>query len=219
MSKFIVSGANMKAAKFHISLVLIFSLILLANTANGRVRFSIGIGTTFGHHHGHYYHHYYPHHWWYDDCYGPWWGHSYWPGHHGSSFWFHHYSPIIIDPPPRDKARQDPPHNPKPKPPLSERMRKEQSELLRMLKIGDKENRIGAIGELAAFYYDSKARAAIEKAMLNDPDPEVRTEAATSLGRTSDRRAIDALKTAKAKDPDRNVRQAAYKSIIMIEGY
>jgi HEAT repeat protein len=98
-------------------------------------------------------------------------------------------------------------------------MRKEQGELLRVLKIGDKENRIAVVGELTALYYDGKARDALEEALLTDPYPEVRKEAAASLGRTSDSRVTAALKTAKAKDPDRDVRQAAYRSLILIEGY
>lgn len=212
----------MKASKIHlIAIASLFLLVFLPQTAMGRVNLSIGIGTTFGHHHGHYFGHY-PYYGWYGGYYRPWWRHSHWPGYYypyGSSYWVHYSSPIVIGTPVRDKTEEEPPDNPRPGPPLSEQMRKEQGELLRVLRIGDKENRIAAIGELTAFYYDNKARVAIEQALLTDPEPEVRKEAATSLGRTSDPIATAALKTAKAKDPDRGVRQAAYRSIIMIEGY
>ena len=72
---------------------------------------------------------------------------------------------------------------------------------------------------MAALYFDDKARAALEDVLLTDTDPDVRKEVATSLGRTEDVNVTAALKIAKARDPDRQVRQAAYRSLIMIEGY
>jgi HEAT repeat protein len=98
-------------------------------------------------------------------------------------------------------------------------MRAEQGKLLRILRIGDTENRAAAGRELTAFYFNGKARAALEDALVKDREPQVRKEIATSLGKTRDARVTTALKTAKAKDPDRSVRQAAYRSLIMIEGY
>ncbi|MHC4352832.1 MAG: HEAT repeat domain-containing protein, partial [Planctomycetota bacterium] len=174
--------------------------------------------TYFGHHHGYYYGHHYPHHWWYGGYQRPWWRHSHWPGHYypsGSSFWIYS-SPIVLGSRSRAKAS---PENPTPKPQLSQRMRQEQGELLRILKIGDKQDRIAAGRELTAFYFDDKARAALEDALLKDPEPQVRKEIAASLGNTADARVTAALRLAKAKDPDRGVRQAAYRSLIMIEGY
>lgn len=98
-------------------------------------------------------------------------------------------------------------------------MRQEQGELLKVLKIGDKKSRTGAIRELACFYFDEKAQAALEDVLLTDPNPEIRKEVATSLGKTENPRVTPALKIARSKDPDRGVRQAAYRSLIMIEGY
>lgn len=98
-------------------------------------------------------------------------------------------------------------------------MRRRQSELLKAVKIGDKENRLSAIRELAPFSFDANVRAALEDVLLSDPDAEVRKQAATSLGKTEDPNVTAALKIAKEKDPDRGVRQAAYRAIIMIEGY
>ena len=98
-------------------------------------------------------------------------------------------------------------------------MREHQSELLKRLRIGDKEDRLGAILELAPFSFDSKVRAALEDVLLSDPDAELRKQVATSLGKTENPNVTAALRIAKAKDPDRGVRQAAYRAIIMIEGY
>ena len=98
-------------------------------------------------------------------------------------------------------------------------MRRHQNELLKVVKIGDKENRISAIHELTPFSSNSRVRAALEDVLLSDPEAEVRKQVATSLGKTSNPKVTRALKMAKAKAPDRGVRQAAYRSIIMIEGY
>lgn len=210
----------MRAIKFRSAAGgLICLLALLTGTATARVRISIGLGSSFGHHYPHYYGHHYPHHRWYGGHYSPWRSHSYWPGHRyssGSSFWIHQSFPIVINRPLRVKA---PAESPRPKPQISQRMREQQSELLRRLRIGDKENRLGAILELAPFSFDANIRAALEEVLLSDPDAELRKQVATSLGRTENPNVTAALKIAKAKDPDRGVRQAAYRSIIMIEGY
>ena len=81
------------------------------------------------------------------------------------------------------------------------------------------ENRIAAASELAEFYFDARARVALEKALLKDPEPQVRKQIAASLGKTGDARVLAALKKAMSKDPDRGVRQAAYRALIMIQGY
>jgi hypothetical protein len=201
---------------------LIYLLVLFAGTAEARVYVGIGIGTSFGQHHRHYYGHHYPHRRWYGGwagCHDPWWGCSRWPGHYypsGSSFWIHQSFPIVINRRPSVKAPAD---NPAPKPQISQSMRQQLDELLRVLKIGDKENRIGAIHELAPFSFDTKVRAALEEVLLSDPDAELRKQVAISLGKTENSNVTSALKMAKAKDPDRGVRQAAYRAIIMIEGY
>jgi len=98
-------------------------------------------------------------------------------------------------------------------------MREHQSELLKVLKIGEKEDRLSAIRELAPSSFDANVRAALEEVLLSDPDAELRKQVATSLGKTENPNVTGALKMAKDKDPDRGVRQAAYRAIIMIEGY
>lgn len=212
----------MRDTKLHLmAATLICTLVYLPSAATARISVSIGLGTYLGRYHPHYYGHWYPHYRWYGH-HGPWWDHSYWPGSFclpGSSFWFYS-DPIVLDPPPRVKAPKAPEENSEPpQVRLSERMRREQSELLRMLRIGDKESRIGAIHELAAFYFDDKARPALEDVLLTDPDADIRKAVADALGKTGNVKVTAALKLAKAKDPDRDVRQAAYRSLIMIEGY
>ena len=102
---------------------------------------------------------------------------------------------------------------------LTEAMRKKTNEQLKILETGDKEKRLRAIRELAAFSYDLKVRRALESILLSDPDPECRKEVAISFGRAENRLAVAALTEAKDEDPERDVRQAAYRSIIMIKGY
>jgi hypothetical protein len=211
----ISSEAKMKAVRFRLAIGGLICLLVLTGTAKARIHLSIGLGTSFGHHYPRYYGHGYPHHRWYGGYYGPWPGHCYSPR---SSLWIHQSYPIVLSPPLRVKTPAENPR-PKPQPQLSQSMRQQQSELLKVLKIGDKENRIGAICELASFYFDEKAQAALEDILLTDPDPEIRKKIATSLGKTANARVTPALKIARAKDPDRGVRQAAYRSLIMIEGY
>lgn len=222
----------MRAMKFHFAAVaMLCLLVFLTGKASARVYVSVGLGTSFGHHGSHYYGHGhgyghgygYPHHGWYGGYgghYSPWWGHSYWPSHRyssGSSFWIYPSYTTIYSPPLRVKAPKATQRSSEPK--LSESMRRHQSELLKVVKIGDKENRISAIHELAPYSSNSRVRAALEDVLLSDPEAEVRKQVATSLGKTSNPKVTPALKMAKAKDPDRGVRQAAYRSIIMIEGY
>jgi len=98
-------------------------------------------------------------------------------------------------------------------------MRKKKSEQLKILKMGDKEKRLRAIHELAPFSFDDGIRRALEGVLRSDPDSEIRKEVALVFGRTENRVVLGALIEAKEKDPERDVRQAAYRSIIMIEGY
>jgi hypothetical protein len=223
--KSITSEVKMKAMKFRLAAGgLICLLVFLTGTATARVYVSVGLGTSFGYHGSHYYGHGYgyPHHRWYGGhrgYYSPWWGHSYWPSHRyssGSSLWIYPSFTTVYSPSLRVKA---PAENPRPKPQISQSMRRHQSELLKVVKIGDKENRISAIRELAPFSFDLKIRAALEDVLLSDPEAEVRKQVATSLGKTENPKVTAALKMAKTKDPDRAVRQAAYRAIIMIEGY
>jgi len=211
----------MRVMKLRRAVAGLFCLsVFSTGTAVARIHLSIGLGTSFGHYYPYYRGCGYGHYGWYGSYYGPWWRHSHWPEHYwpGSSFSVHYSSPIVLSPRVSVKAPAENPR-PEPQPQLSQSMQAEQSELLKILRIGDKENRIAVIRELALLYFDDKARAALENALLTHADPEIRREVATSLGKTQDANVTAALRIAKAKDPDRGVRQAAYRSLIMIEGY
>ena len=196
-------------------------LALLPGTTAARVSFGISIGSPFvyhypGFHHGWYpYHHSYPYYGWYPHY-----------GRHSSSelgIWIGGYHPVVIHPPviihrevvtkaggampDADTAEQ------------LERLRRKKSELLKVLKIGDKERRVQAIRDLAGFSSDDGVRKALESVLLSDPDPELRRQVATSFGRTENRKVVAALEEAKSTDSDKEVRQAAYRAIILIKGY
>ena len=101
----------------------------------------------------------------------------------------------------------------------AEKLEQKKSELLKVLRIGDKESRIGAIHDLAGLSCDDKVRKALEKVLLSDPDFELRKEVAVSFGRNGNMNVVAALEEAKATDSSRDVRQAAYRSLILIKGY
>ncbi|MEJ2705340.1 MAG: HEAT repeat domain-containing protein [Sedimentisphaerales bacterium] len=198
---------------------------------------SLGIGASFFDRYPGSCYGYYPYSPWYDGYYTwlgrdrIWWDsgwysrfprHHHWPGRYRSSglgIWIGGTYPIVVDPP---VVVYDPPA-PAGKPPvdtqLSEAIRKKQSELLKVLKIGDKEKRLQAIDQLAAFSSDAKVRAALEEVLLSDPDPDLRKEVAVAFGKTESQLVVAALTQAKDNDPVRDVRQAAYRSLIMIKGY
>jgi len=212
----------MKTLKFNL-VCLICILAFFQGTAAARVYVSIGLGTSFGHHHSSFYRPWYPYRSWHSHYYG-------WPGYyHWSSPWYstgtgirlYESYPTVIVPrvhveAPDASANQRETVN---DPVLSESMRKHKSELLKVLRIGDKDARINAIRELAGFSYDEKARTTLEKVLLSDPDPQLRKEVAAAFGKTGNVSLVPALKAAKSNDSSRDVRQAAYRSIILLEGY
>ena len=102
---------------------------------------------------------------------------------------------------------------------LDKAIQAKKDEQIKILKIGDEEKRIQAIHELAPLSSDNRVRHALEVVLLSDPDPELRKEVAVSLGKTENLLVLSALTQAKENDSDRDVRQAAYRSIIMIKGY
>ncbi len=62
-------------------------------------------------------------------------------------------------------------------------------------------------------------RKALEKAIRSDRDAAVRKAAVEALAKQSGKKAVPALKQVYAEDANRDVRQAAYKALILIEGY
>lgn len=95
---------------------------------------------------------------------------------------------------------------------LLRRIKDKKSEFLKKLKDADKEQRKQAIQNLSGFCLDPLVRAILAKVLLSDADPELRAEAAKSLGRVNNWKAIPALKKAK-QDSDEQVRKEAEKAI------
>ncbi len=196
-------------------------LVLLPGTASARVSFGISIGTPFVYHYPGFYHGWYPHHYGYP--YYDWYPHHRWHNSADVGIWMGGYYPVVVAPPVvvhrevATRASQTPPDS------LTaeqlERLRLKKSELLKVLRIGDKERRMQAIRDLAVHSSDDGVRKALEKVLLSDPDPELRRQVATSFGKTENRNVVAALEEAKATDSDKDVRQAAYRSIILIKGY
>ncbi len=213
---------NKKAINLSLAAgALILLLIFLPGTALARVSFGISIGTPFVYHYPGFYHGWYPHHYGYP--YYDWYPHHRWHSSSDVGIWIGGYYPVVVAPPVAvqheivTKSSQTPPDS------LTaeqfERLRLRESELLKVLRIGDKERRMQAISELAGYSYDDAVRKALEKALLSDPDPELRRQVATSFGKTENRNVVAALEEAKATDSSKEVRQAAYRSIILIKGY
>jgi HEAT repeat protein len=81
------------------------------------------------------------------------------------------------------------------------------------------DNRIKAVQDLVRFSEDAKTREALERALRSDREATVRKTAVEALAKQSGKKAVPALRQAYAEDAERDVRQAAYKALIMIEGY
>jgi len=190
--------------------------LLMPGAASAGVHIGIGFGTTFG---PHFYHHHgygayvyaplWPHYYYYDPWYDPW----YYPG------------PVVVSPPVVRRhitvTEHKPPAPAQSQTPdlVSEKLQQEKSESLKKLRIGDPSNRLQAARDLEQFARDARVRAALEQALLSDRDPQLRKAVAELFGRLQDKNTLKVLKEAHANDSDRAVRQAAYKAIILMEGY
>ena len=233
---------NMKGTKSSLAAGGLLLLVLLPGTTAARVSFGLSIGTPFVYRSPGFRYGCYPYygwhttsHWWLDagryrssHYFGP--RYDYWRGPLCSSelgIWIGGYHPIVIDPPVRARSEvmtntggldyQTAPDADTAE--QLERLKQKKSEFLKVLRIGDKERRIQAIRDLAGYSSDDGARKALENVLLTDPDPELRKEVATSFGRTENRKVVAALEEAKATDSSKEVRQAAYRAIILIKGY
>ena len=102
---------------------------------------------------------------------------------------------------------------------LFEEIRRKKSELLKRLKVCDKDKCKKAIRELASFSFDDEVRLALEDILLTSPDVELRKEVAKALGKTSNKKVLAALQEAKVYDPSMEVRLVAHNSILKIKGY
>jgi hypothetical protein len=236
--------AEMKGVKVStVGVGSVLLLLFLANTVEGRLSFGISVGIPFVYHNPGFHYGCYPSYGWHTGYYRwsdagryrsiryfrpsyPYRGRSLCSSELG--IWIGNCLPIVIDPPPvtvhsevvarpgdhrcgttpdGDTAEQ------------LEKLKQKKNELLKVLRIGDKERRLRAIRDLAGLSCDDTVRKALEKVLLSDPDPELRKEVATSFGKTENRKVVAALEEAKATDSSREVRQAAYRAIILIKGY
>lgn len=151
---------------------------------------------------------------WYD----PWW--YAWPVVVGPSVVVE--TPVVV----RERevvVRERTPPAPRPSPgrteQLSQRQQQRRNELLKTLRIGDVSNRLQAVQDLAPFAGSDVVRQPLERALLSDRDPQVRKAVAEMFGRLRSEKTLSALKQAYAEDADREVRQAAYRAILLMEGY
>jgi len=210
-------------------IVLLGMVFGTAGPVSGRVHFSIGLGTTFGCWHPHdawcgdWYWHRYHHAGW------PWYGYPYRPWCAPTvGLWVGRRPSVVVETPvvvteKRVVVERHVSDSPTPAAPkadiVSEAARRRQSESLKVLRIGDAEDRVQSARELAGYPGDARARSALERALLADRDARVRRTAAEALAACGDAKALPALREAQTRDSVRDVRQAAYKAIIMIEGY
>ena len=140
--------------------------------------------------------------------------------------WVHRWDPIFVVPPavvekrvvverPVSTQPVDETHSAA----VSQAQQRTRREMLERLRIGDEDNRVQAVQETAGFVGDEKVREALERVLLSDRDAGVRAAAARALVKQSGSRAVPALKQAYADDASRQVSQAAYRALIMIDGY
>jgi hypothetical protein len=190
---------------------LAFLALVMPGRAWADVHIGVGFGTVIGPRYPH--HHWRgswvlgPHWYWHDPWYDPWYD----------------FGPVIVEPPVvvhrQVIVKEHRPPVPQPQEQLSERQQQRRSELLERLRIGDVSSRIQAVEDLGRFANDDKTRKALRDALLADRDARVRRAVAELFGRVKDTRTLPALKQAHTMDSDRDVRQAAYKAIILMEGY
>ena len=96
-------------------------------------------------------------------------------------------------------------------------VREKKEDLLDRLETGGKAERINAIRELAGLSYDGKVIESLKDILLNDPDPDLRKEAAGAFGKGGNEKVIPILEEVRVEDSDRGVRQEAAKAIKAIE--
>jgi len=208
---YLLTGVRMSSTRFRLVVPALACIALLApGVASAGVQVGIGFGTMIG---PHYHHPMYGY-------YGGWYG---WPDYYWYDPWYYP-GPVIVEPPvvrERVIVREHKPAPPKEQTPdlVAEKLQQKKSEQLKKLRIGDPNSRIQAAKELEQFEGDAKVRTALEQALLSDRDPKVRKAVAELFSRLQDKKTLPVLKQANKDDSDRDVRQAAYKAIIMMEGY
>jgi len=224
-----------------IAAVVVSLLIGLSNTALAHSHSHVSVGIGFGY--PGFYGAYYPGPYYYPPYY-PYWGPGWGWGHHhphhstvivGGGYWYDwapgYYvvgppviaappvvvekqtvvrstnSPRVVQPNQIDKGTQA----------LFETLRYKKGKLLNHLETGDKKQRMQAIKELAGFSFDDNVMQSLEKVLLSDPDPELRTAVANAFGEVKNVKALAALEKARVEDADENVRKAADDAIKNLE--
>lgn len=216
----------MKSKKSLLPLAMsIFILFCLSSLASARTSFHFGIGHGYSHNGRYGRHHRRVGSPWYRNSFGYAPRHHYWQGYWGSpfvGFWLDDWyldviteTPVIVE---RPKVIIKKEVIVKPKYDnqtlkLFKRLRTKKGELLRKLKLTDKETRKKSINELAGFSHDNKVRKALEDILLSDPDPELRIEVAKSFAKVKNDRVIPALEKARVEDSEKEVRKEADKAI------
>jgi hypothetical protein len=208
---------EMKAAK--IALVSIIILLGISGVALAHTNVSVGIGVGYPSFYGGYG---WGHHHRSSVIIGGYWGYPHYPDY------YHYPPPVYYAPPPplvvieRPPVLVERPPVAQPAQPvpqsrdtqeLYDSLRNKKRELLRVLVIGDKQQRIRAINELAGFSFDDNVRLALEKVLLSDGDPDLRLTAAKAFGLVKNHKAVSALEIARVQDPVTEVRIAADQSI------
>jgi hypothetical protein len=200
----------------YLFVVLALAGMALLAPAVASAGVSVGIGVGVGAHYHHHMHGYY--------VYGPAWPDYYYYDPWYSDPWYYP-GPVVVGPPvvverPRIVVTQPRPPAPPKEPDLvGEKLQQKKSEQLKKLKIGDTNSRLQAVKDLEPFESDAKVRTALEQALLSDRDAQVRKAVAEMFGRLQDKNTLRVLKQANKDDSDRDVRQAAYKAVILMEGY
>jgi hypothetical protein len=96
---------------------------------------------------------------------------------------------------------------------LFKKLRNKKNELLGKIQSKDKQQRKEAVNDLAGFSFDDKVRAALEKVLLSDVDPELRKAAAEAFGKVKNAKALPVLQKARVEDSSEEVRKAADNAI------
>lgn len=160
--------------------------------------------------------------------YGSYWG---WPSYwSGTSLWINDPWPVYVSPPVIVRRTRvittrrviEPVRTIEYKPAnakLFAELRNKKSEMLKALKIGDKQSRIKAIKGLAGYSFDDAVRTALLAILLDDADPELRKQVALALGKVKNLKVIAALEKVRIEDADEEVRRHADEAIRKIKAY
>jgi len=228
---------------------ILATLLVGAIPAQARTRLYVGFGTSLGHRHSIFHRGWHNPHYRLHGGYYSWLDHDRWywmdRGRYRTSFWgwpscssgtsiwvqgsWPLYStPVVVERPVvvtqkcivvRPKVYEYPTVYTPANDGLYAKLRNKKSELLKVVKIGDKAGRIQAITDLVGYSFDPSVKKALEEILLKDPDPELRKQVAQSLGKVKNKSYIPTLEKVKAEDPDEHVREQADKAIDKINSH